>query len=265
MTAKQKINTTIKSIVALSLLLIASCSKSDDPAAEYPESPHGKVSIAHLKTLAIKDSKVITEDISIEGYVVANDLFGEYYKSIVVCDESGGIEISVDTHSTAKTFPIAAKVTIHCTSLTLGNFAGRIILGAKANDDYTVGRIAESDFARHFAIDLLAAQAIEPTKITISEISPNIIGNYIEINDVAFTNSNGIKWCDTDPATGEFLTSERELSDSDGNTISVRTIAQCIYASEILPSGIGKVRGIVEKYNSRYSLRIVNRQFDFNE
>ena len=246
-----------------SLWLLCSCGEKT-PAAEFFDTPHSKVSIAHLKTLATSNSRTITEDISIEGYVVANDLFGEYYKSIIICDESGGIEISVETNSTARVFPVAAKVTVLCSSLTLGNYAGRVILGAKSSD-YTVGRIDESDFSRYFTIDKLSPQAVEPELITIADISPKYVGNYVEISDVAFTEGGRLRWCDTDPQTGKVIATERELNDTEGHTLAVRTIAQCSYGSELLPAGRGRIRGIIEKYNSRYSLRVVNRQFDFRE
>lgn len=251
-------------LVATTLLLILCGCSDDNPNAEFPDTPHSVVSIAHLKTMATSQSRIITEDISIEGYVVANDLFGEYYKSIVLCDKSGGIEISVECNSTAMLFPIAAKVTIHCTSLTLGNYSGRVILGAESSD-YTVGRIAYSDFARFFSIDKLSPQAIEPNQITLSEISPKLVGNYVEIADVEFCEGGKLKWCDTDAATGKLITTERELRNAQGNSLWVRTIAQCSYGSEKLPAGRGRIRGIIEKYNSRYSLRVVNRQFEFGE
>lgn len=250
-------------IILSTLALLCGCGE-ETPAFEGEDMPNGIISIAHLKTMATSDSRIITEDISIEGYVVVNDLYGEYYKSIVICDKSGGIEISVDTNSTARTFPVAAKVTVHCTSLTLGNYAGRIILGAKSFD-YVVGRIAESDFTRYFSIDKLSPQAIEPTQISIAEIAPQHVGNYVEIADVTFNEGGKVKWCDTDTETKEFITTERIICDKQGDSLAVRTIAQCSYASEMLPTGRGRIRGIIEKYNNRYSLRVVNRQFDFRE
>ena len=262
MTASKAIKT-ILGLFALAVALLCSCSEPT-PTPEFSDSPNGVVSIAHLKTLATSQSRIITEDISIEGYIIANDLFGEYYKSIILCDESGGIEISIETNSTAKIFPCAAKVRVHCTSLVLGNYSGRVILGAKSYD-YTVGRIAESDFARHFSIDKLSPKAIEPTHITIAEVTPALIGNYVEIAEVEFIDGGKLKWCDLDTESGEIITTERELRDTQGHAIWVRTIAQCSYASEILPAGRGRIRGIIERYNNRYSLRIVNRQFDFKE
>lgn len=250
-------------IICAFVSLLFGCGEPN-PTPEFDDQPYGIVSISHLKTMAGNEPHTITEDISIEGYVVANDLYGEYYKSIVICDESGGIEISVDTRQTARIFPGAAKVTVHCTSLTIGNYDGRVVLGAKSNE-YGIGRIEEKDFARFFLIDKLSPKAIEPTQLTIDAISAKDIGNYIEIADVSFYEADGQKWCDTDPVTDEAKTTTRQLIDSHGNTLLVRTIAQCSYATEQLPSGRGRIRGIVEKQNSRYSLRIVNRQFDFTE
>ena len=244
-------------------LLLCGCSEPN-PAPEFNDRPYGLISIAHLKTMAKSEPHTITEDISIEGYVVANDLYGEYYKSIVICDDSGGIEISVDARQTAKIFPGAAKVTLHCTSLSIADYYGRVVIGAKSNE-YGIGRIEEENFARFFIIDKLSPTATEPTKMTINAISAKDVGNYVEIADVSFTDAEGLRWCDIDTATGEAITTTRQLTDQQGNTLLVRTIAQCSYATERLPSGRGKVRGIIERQNSRYSLRIVNRQFDFRE
>ena len=104
------------------------------------------------------------------------DLFGEYYKSIVISDQSGGIEIGVDIRNTAVRFPISARVVVHCSGLALGNYGGRMMLGAVPEREYTVDRIAESDIDRYMLIDCSAPVAIEPTTITIADLSPALIG-----------------------------------------------------------------------------------------
>ena len=57
---------------------IATEESDDTPAVEYPDTPNSKISIAHLKALCRADRTVITDDISIEGHVIANDLYGEF-------------------------------------------------------------------------------------------------------------------------------------------------------------------------------------------
>ena len=81
----------------ISLIILSAC---QDSAPSYNERPHGIISIAHLKTLATSDSYTITDDVAIEGYVVANDLFGEFYKSIVICEEKGQSVVYITNIST---------------------------------------------------------------------------------------------------------------------------------------------------------------------
>ena len=122
-------------------LACCACTKS---VPDYDDDPRGTVSIAHLKTLCTSESVVITDDIAITGHIAANDLYGEYSRTIVLCDDSGGIEIAVDSRRTAETFPIAARLTVHCTSLALGDdYGGRVMLGAgceKSTPLYIVSR-----------------------------------------------------------------------------------------------------------------------------
>ncbi len=243
--------------------LLAGC--SDRAAGEYPDEPYGSVSIAYLKSLARTASTVITDDIAVTGYVAVNDLYGEYTKEIILCDNSGGIEIAVDSRTTATEFPVSARVTVHCSSLALGNYGGRPILGAEPTGAYTVDRIAASDFGRYFLIDRSAPARVEPQRITIDELAPALIGSLVELRDVTFADQAGLAWCDTDPETGEYVTTSRTVCDRAGRSVAVRTIADCLYRAEPIPSGYGTLHAVVEYFNGEYSLRIANHGIDFGE
>lgn len=248
-------------VTNICLLLISAC--TDATLGNYTSRPHGTVSIAYLKSLARAESTLITDDISIEGYVVANDLFGEYYKSIVISDSSGGIEISIDMRRTAVEFPISARVVVHCAGLALGNHGGQLTLGAMPEREYTVDRIAAADVNRYMLIDKENPVAIEPAHITPADLSPAMIGNYVKIENLSFTHDAHLAWCDCDPTTGQYITTKRTAYDEHNNAIAVRTIAQCDYRSEQIPSGRGSLFGIVEYFNGEYSLRIVNHGIVF--
>ena len=239
---------------------IAPEDNEDTPPAEYPETPHSKVSIAHLKSLCRTDRVVITDDISIEGHIIVNDLYGEFIKSIVVADESGCIEISVDCTSTADVFFVGARMVVSCSSLALGDYGGRIILGAATSDEYSVGRIAEKDFSRYFLIDTSKPKEIIPQVTEISKIGVTHIGNYIELRDVRFIDGGAAEWCDKDTESGEYVTTERTITDPTGNEFTVRTLAECTYRNETLPQGVCTLRGIVDYFNGQYSLRVINHQ-----
>ncbi len=256
-------------IIAIAGSVLLSCSveredNADTPPVEYPETPHSKVSIAHLKSLCRTDRVVITDDISIEGHIIVNDLYGEYIKSIVVADESGCIEISVDCASTADVFFVGARMVVSCSSLALGDYRGRIILGSTASDEYSAGRIAEKDFSRYFLIDTSKPKEIIPQVTEISKIGTSHIGNYIELRDVHFIDGGVAEWCDKDTESGEYVTTERTITDPAGIEFRVRTLAECVYRNETLPQGQCTLRGIVDYFNGHYSLRVINHQIATN-
>ena len=250
-------------VIAGSVLLSCSVEREDNadtPPAEYPETPHSKVSIAHLKSLCRTDRVVITDDISIEGHIIVNDLYGEFIKSIVVADESGCLEVSVDCTSTAEIFFVGARMVVSCSSLALGDYGGRIILGAATSDEYSVGRVAEKDFSRYFLIDTSKPKEITPQVTKISNIDATHIGNYIELRDVRFIDGGAAEWCDKDTESGEYVTTERTITDPAGNEFTVRTLAECTYRNETLPQEVCTLRGIVDYFNGQYSLRVINHQ-----
>ena len=88
-------------------------------------------------------------------------------------------------------------------------------------------------------------------------------GRYLRFEGVRFADP-GVSWCDTDPVTLAWMTTERKLVDAAGRTLSVRTLAGCRYAAEPLPSGNGSVQGILDYFNGEFSLRITNREFFFD-
>ena len=245
----------------ISLLAVA-C--SDSTTIGYGQQSEGMISIAHLKTMAAGSSVEIVENVAIEGYVVVNDLYGEYYKTIVISDESGGIELLVDCDNTAVEFPVSARVTAHCTGLAVGVYGGRVMLGAVPEREFTVERLSMQKAAQHIRVDKSAPVEIRAKEKKINEISTSDVSNYVVIDDVEFVDQ-GLAWCDKDPLTGEYIATTRAVSDSEGRQIGVRTIASCSYRAERLPEGWGRLYGVVEYFNGEFALRVVNHGVVFDK
>ena len=248
-------------IISSFVLGLVSCSDSSLPT--FDEPAQSTISVAHLKSLCKSSSTAIKEDVSVVAYVVANDLYGEYNKAIVVGDDSGCIEVLVDLTPTATHFPISAQVKIHCTGLALGTSGGKVILGAQPTAEYRVDYISPSLVAQHFHIDRNAPIEILPQVISIADLSTRHIGNYVALNNITFGDEAGLAWCDIDTESNKYITTLRTLHDKDGNTLQVRTLAECSYRHEKIPLGFGTVWGIVEYFDDTYSLRIVNHNILF--
>ena len=248
-------------ILCISLLLVA-CGSQE--IGDYESQAQGKISIAHLKTLLKGNSYRISDDVTIEGYVIANDLYSEYVKEIVIADQSGGIVIAVDEAQSSIRFPISAHITINCSGLQLGFINGRVTLGEKSSDGYRVERISQQNIARHIHIDKENPQTIEPNTICIEEITSLLAGNFIAIKDVEFEDA-GKSWCEKDLSNNEYTDTIRYATDKDGNKIGVYTSRLCEYGGEIIPSGRGEICGIVETIDREPMIRIIQHNIFFDK
>ena len=96
------------SLCALALLAAGIAGCRDDDRLSYEKDaqegdvpPIGVQSISVLKSLYHDRTIRITQEISIQGHIVANDTAGEFYKEIVVEDDTGGIVLSIDDEPAA--------------------------------------------------------------------------------------------------------------------------------------------------------------------
>lgn len=254
----------MKAIAGLSLsLLLAGCDKATEPGfAEAPEA--SQHTVAYLKSLCDgRASVAVTQDVTIRGFITANDLFGEFDRTIVVEDASGGISIAADHPSLADDYPFGAIATVRCNGLTLCNYGGKIELGAEPGD-YGAGAIPREELSRHIRISLPEeGESHRAAPLTFGEVSARHIDTRVRFDGVRFAEP-GKTWCDTDPETGRTVATERTILDAAGNEFTVRSAATCAYAKEPLPSGTGSLYGIIDYFAGKYTLRVTNREIVFS-
>lgn len=243
-------------IPLISLLLSVSCDTSS--ALSYPEKESPKsVSVAYLKSLCRDGIYGITEDLTISGTVIANDWLGESYKSIVVLDSTGGVEIDIDMLSIYRTIPIYSRATVFCNGMTLARVGGKTVLGAHPTGAFPVDGIDGGLLSRYIRIDSESGDDLRPTARRFTDISAADIGNFVCFTDItADSDDTNGKWCDL--ADGKYITTTRRITDRDGNGFAVRTLGTCRYAGEAIPAGRFTVAGIIDYSGGEYFLRIVN-------
>ena len=95
-------------IKLLALLLLAACDRTSKLSFEGG-APGGVHTIADLKARCTANSVAVTEDITLEGVVTGNDFYGEFYKTLVVEDASGGISVLIDGTRLAFDYPVGGR------------------------------------------------------------------------------------------------------------------------------------------------------------
>lgn len=240
------------STIAL-LCMLTSCYDPNTPGT--PQS--GEVSIAHLKSLCQGDSCNITHDYTISGTVIANDWLGELHKSVVVADDTAGIEIAIESNNLSAWLPIYSKVTIFCNGLTLARVGGKIELGTPPTQTFMLDNIDET-LARKIIIPIGEDRDYAPDKRTIDKIALSDISNAVWIERVHIVEAEvGLSWCDSED--GKPITTTRHIEDENGHTLAIRTLGTCRYGNETLPVGTFSVVGIIDYSGGSYLLRIINK------
>lgn len=252
----------MKAIAYISLLLAVGCNKASEP--RFEQSPEATlISIAGLKTLCDGASSArIARDATIRGEVVANDLYGEFLREIIIQDETGGISVAVEGQQLADRFPFGAIVEIRGNGLTLCDYGGKVRLGTEPGEDGSPGEIPEEEIERY--IRTIGAVETEPRVqvLRFGEVASSHVDTRVRFEEVRFVEA-GAAWCDVDPETNRFVTTEREIVDTDGGRFIVRTLWDCDYGAEPLPEGSGSLTGVIDYFGGKYSLRVTFREKEF--
>lgn len=255
----------MKTIAFRSALLLAAvvrmvgCGRSD--GLIYPEPTEGGThSVVWLKSQCRGESRLLTEDIAVRGRVVANDCYGEWSRSLVIADETGGITIFADDSQLADRYPFGAAVVLYVNGLRLYDYGGKVVVGSAIPSAYGFG-LEPTAITAHLHRDADFPSPPEPRTVSVGNIAAEHVDTYVRITGVRFLEQGC--WCDKDPATGRYVDTDRTVVDDAGHRFRIRTKGGCAYAKEPLPSGKGSLCGVVDYFNGDYSLRVVNREVDF--
>lgn len=209
-----------------------------------------------------------TDDI-IEAYVVSSDEGGNFYKSMYFqpTDGSKGFNLSIDeVNLYAKNFQPGKKVFLKMKGLAYGNpsnsYARGLVFGAPPTEKFDVDRVPTLEYPKHLiaSCNSVSEDAIVH-KITIPQaLSDTYLNTLVEIDNVQFND---------EAAGGTFDSNRTDEYDSsilitDGaKTLTIRTSRFANFAGYKVPTGKGKLRGVLTKYSSTYQI-IMRTERDAN-
>lgn len=239
----------MKTIFIVVTLFFASCSKP----SEVPNVSEERRSIASLKTIYSGAPTEIRDDIFIVGSVISSDRDGNFYHTVVIEDDSAGIEVKLGIDEIFKRFPPQTRLIVRCQGLWLGSYGGTLQIGARPTQTYENEALTENQTAEHLVVDADFHDKAVPRTLQISTLSPRDISTLAAFENVRFADEEqGLEWSEPDVDT------DRHLVDSQGDTLVVRTSSYAGFASWTLPSGEGRIEGVVGNFAGKYQLIVVD-------
>lgn len=205
--------------------------------------------------------------IIISGRVISNDRAGNVYKSLYIQDESGALPMSINQNSLYNTYRVGQEVVIDVTGMYIGMYRGLMQLGFPKTAN--TGNVEASFmppvfFQEHVQLNGLPNPAVIDT-LTVSSF--NELGTTVNLpvqNDLAYWQGRIVRFQDVefveggkaDFTDGYKITTSRELKDTDGNILEVRTSGYANFREVELPKGKIDVVALVGYYNGSYQLTL---------
>jgi hypothetical protein len=244
-------------------MLTSSCVK-DDFADPVPSSDTTSITrnttIDKLKGMYGFPFKAVPDSVIIEGVVISSDKAGNFYKSIYIQDEKGGIEIKLGKTTIYNDYKLGQRVVVVCKGLFIGDYGGMKQLGST----YSPGGITqigglETDYIISQHIFKKGKMLVPPTPEPITVLSDAVVGKLVKIEKVQFLSyqldGSALTYADSKAQ----LTRNRDIVKVGSKTtpwLALRTSGYAAFAGDPIPSGSGSIVGVLSVFNGDYQLFI---------
>jgi Family of unknown function (DUF5689)/Domain of unknown function (DUF5017) len=275
-------------LIAVSSILLNSCVKDDDYSTPDLQQCTETSLVKTKEVNQIPAFGLVTQNTSndiIEAYVTSSDISGNFYKAVSFQTLNGsiGFSIPVDASSTFINYEPGRKVLIKLKDLYTDVKDGGIRIGglyANSTGGAEVGRLSESQFKNAVVRSCTVAKddnLVRTMTIAAAKNDANL-NTLIEFNNVQ-TSPCDLSTTYYDAQNDLGGATNHLVTDASGNMIIVRISAYSSFASKNIPTGSGKLRGVLTKYgtdyqfmvrsekdvnlvNPRFALPLVNESFD---
>lgn len=223
--------------------------------------------VTDITSAATAAPQQYTNDDIIEAYVTGSDEGGNIFKTVHLVNAANtvGFSIPVDAYNTYTKFEPGRQVFINLKDKYFVKKFGSTVIGSLYNNetpanpaDDEVGRVSLVEYQN--VIQRGCNKVDENTLVkhlTIAQAkSDQYLNMLIELDGVQFSDLSVNKTFYDESVNSIGGATNHDVSDISGNTVIVRVSSYSTFAGNKVPSGSGKIRGVMSKYNSDYQFMI---------
>lgn len=234
-------------IVGLLLMVVTVACGYDSavaPEVALPKELVPNASIASVVRYA-STGESFPDGMRIGGVVTANDEEGNFYRSIILEDPTGAVEINLGLYDLAALYPLGAQVVADISGLVTLPYNGVCEIGRAVYSwsDYRVEPLASrKDVAERIIVTSLPG-AVEPLELRVSELGEEMCGRIVRILSVVkAADEEGERWGTTDYGSE----ADRVFVDvEDGSRVIVRTSRYADFAALRIPLSTMHITGVL--------------------
>ena len=226
-------------VLLLSVVVAGGCyDKHEEPSVLGADSI-GNCEIARLRGLCQTECRTITMDINCKGYVTSSDAEGNFYRTMVVEDGSGAVEIKLGTYNIASQYPIGTEVALSLKGTAIMVERGVVQLGLPPQSfDASPREMEAAEVIDKHIIRSGNSVNTTPLECKIKQINSSLCGRLICVEQLLYT----------PPAEEEeaaLLEGYHRFVDKEGNIIYLYTSEYADFAKSEIPRGATTLQGVL--------------------
>ena len=238
-------------LILLFASALAACGYDDHgtPIASGNEPLPANMALGTLMELYAGEPALVSEDLTVAGYVSANDRSGNFYRTFIIQDGSGAMEIRAGLYDLHSVFPVGRYVAVKLRGLAIGTYDGVLQAGLPVTSDsgYDTDYFDYMPVMERYVFP--ADDYVAPTvaECLVGELEERMCGMLVQVADVIYVPEEGEAgipaWGgdDDDP----LRTGYRMFEERDGERVCVATSGYADFAADPVPSGRVTIRGIL--------------------
>ena len=245
-------------LAAICIITFACNKKFDEPPVYKAPDITPDLTISELKAMhSYGRFEQITEDKTIGGIVIADDRSGQFYKTIVIQDETAGISIKLDAYDLYTSYPVGRKVYIKVKDLFLGDNNKLIELGGGIDNSGFSPRLDDipSALIDEHLIKGTVDNVVTPKLIQVEELDNYADQNtLIQLDNYEFAGTDTAKTFakpDLSSSAVNFT-----LQSCSGKPIVLRNSSYADFAGYNVPNGNGTITAVFTVFGSTQQLYV---------
>ncbi|MBR4149105.1 MAG: hypothetical protein IKT94_03090 [Rikenellaceae bacterium] len=231
----------LRYILHFATLLIVGCDYDRfdpiEPRDETEWVPNAELSdVRHSFAVAT----TIREDMVITGRVVTSDEGGNFYRTLVIEDATGALELMIGMDYLYRTYPVGSLLAVRLQGLAIDEYNGVLRVGLQPESwDYrTTSYMSHQAIVDRYVYRANSLVAPEPKRLSAGELTKHLCGRLVTVENLR-ADDEAATW-----AEGRY-TSYRKFRDERSDSIYVQTSPYARFAAQELPSDEVSITGVL--------------------
>ena len=154
-------------LLLLVTITLVGCSAASDKPSDMPTPSAANTTVATLRGYASSGvAHLVRDDMVLSGRVTSSDAEGNFYRSFVVQDATGGVEVLVDMYDLNAIYPEGTLLSLHLAGCAVAIDDGVLQVGSKAAeyDTRLLEPIASLHLVAASSVDTLAGMTLSDAR-----------------------------------------------------------------------------------------------------